>query len=117
MNKLQRIQNSLARVISGATAFSHINPVLRSLHWLPVEQRVLFKLGVLTYKVLHHHLPSYLFSCLSSINYSHHTRSSYDATLLKIPFANSILGSRAFSIFAPTFWNSLPLDLRRSSSL
>ena len=35
----------------------HITPVLRELHWLPVRQRIDFKLAVLVYKALHGQLP------------------------------------------------------------
>ena len=38
--KLQKIQNFAARVISGTSRNSHITPVLRALHWLPVKQRI-----------------------------------------------------------------------------
>lgn len=51
--KLQRVQNYLARVVTGTHKYDHITPVLKSLHWLPVEQRINFKIGVITYKTLH----------------------------------------------------------------
>ena len=38
LNKLQRVQNAAARLITGTAKFSHITPVLRSLHWLPIKQ-------------------------------------------------------------------------------
>ena len=41
--KLQRAQNSAARVLSGTSRYSHITPVLKSLHWLPVSKRIEFK--------------------------------------------------------------------------
>ena len=47
--KLQMVQNSLARVvIPSVKRRDHITPVLRQLHWLPVEQRIIFKMAVLT---------------------------------------------------------------------
>ena len=42
INTLQRIQNIVARIITGHGRCEHITPVLKSLHWLPVHQRIKF---------------------------------------------------------------------------
>ena len=39
INKLQRIQNIVARLITGHGRCEHITPVLKLLHWLPVQQK------------------------------------------------------------------------------
>ena len=48
--KLQLIQNSAARLVTGSGRWDHITPVLRDLHWLPVRFRAQFKVLVLTFK-------------------------------------------------------------------
>jgi len=53
MQRLQAVQNAAARLITGARRRDHISPALRQLHWLPVRQRVQFKLAVLVFKALH----------------------------------------------------------------
>jgi len=58
--RLLSIQNAAARLVTGTRRFEHIQPVLRRLHWLPVRQRVDFKLATLVYQALHGLLPSYL---------------------------------------------------------
>jgi len=55
------VQNAAARLVSGTRRSEHITPVLRQLHWLPVQQRIEFKMAVLVYKALnglspHNHL-------------------------------------------------------------
>ena len=50
LDKLQRIQNIAARMVARTPKFDHITPVLRSLHWLPVRLRILFKLLLLVYR-------------------------------------------------------------------
>jgi len=57
---LQTIQNAAARFLTGASRRDHISPVLRSLHWLPVKQRVDYKMATLVYKSLRGQAPSYL---------------------------------------------------------
>ena len=60
LQKLQSVQNAAARLITKTGRWEHITPVLRELHWLPVRQRIDFKLAVLVYKVLHGQLPQYV---------------------------------------------------------
>ena len=51
LNKLQRVQNSLARVVIDTRRRDHITPVLADLHWLPVRARITFKICTLVYNV------------------------------------------------------------------
>jgi len=52
LRRLQSIQNAAARFSTAASRRDHISAVLRSLHWLPVKQRVDYKLATLVYKSL-----------------------------------------------------------------
>ena len=52
LNKLQLLQNSAARVVSKTRKYEHITPVLKALHWLPVIQRIDYKVLVLVFKAL-----------------------------------------------------------------
>ena len=60
MKRLQRIQNSAARVIGGVAKFDHISDTRRQLHWLPINQRIDFKIALLTFKCIHGNAPEYL---------------------------------------------------------
>ena len=60
LNRLQSVQNAAARMVTGTRKYDHITPVLRGLHWLPIRQRVVYKVAMLVYKCLHGVAPSYL---------------------------------------------------------
>ena len=64
--KFQRVQNRLARVVTKSPPFTRSVPLLRSLHWLPVNFRVDFKICLLTYKTLSEKHPVYLHSLLAT---------------------------------------------------
>ncbi|KAF7244152.1 putative uncharacterized transposon-derived protein F52C9.6 [Varanus komodoensis] len=49
---LQLVQNRAARLLTGTGHYAHMTPVLRQLHWLPIEARAQFKVLVMTYKAL-----------------------------------------------------------------
>ena len=85
LNKLQRIQNSLARVITNTSKYQHITPTLKKLHWLPIRQRIDYKTCLLTYKTLTNQQPTYLYNSLSFPSHSVSTRSS-DSLVLSIPY-------------------------------
>ena len=57
---LKKIQNSAARLITRTCKFDSITPVLRNLHWLPIEKRIIFKINVLTFCAMHGTTPQYL---------------------------------------------------------
>ena len=117
LNKIQRIQNTLARVVTHTSKFEQITPILKKLHWLQIKQRIDYKLCLLTYKTLQIQQPTYLYYSLSFPSHSLSTRSS-DSSVLSIPYVRTSLGKiRAFSVIAPRLWNSLPPDTRNSLSV
>ena len=117
INRLQCVQNTLARVVAGHALprDTHTSGILKHLHWLPIEQRIKFKLATLTHNTLCSTQPAYLHSLL---NYHTPTRSlrSANASLLSVPRVRTTFASRGFSVAAPAIWNSLPSDIRDSSS-
>ena len=50
LNKVQHIQNAAARLVTDTRNYDHITPVLRNLHWLPIRQRIVFKLATMVWK-------------------------------------------------------------------
>jgi hypothetical protein len=52
IQKLQRVQNSLARIVTGIRSSDHITPVLARLHWLKIADRINYKVALLTFKVV-----------------------------------------------------------------
>ncbi len=91
LNKLQYLQNSAARILTGARAGDHITPVLETLHWLPVKYRVDFKIRMLTYKALNGLAPQYFADRLTPYMPSRNLRSSQHV-LLVVP--KTLLRSR-----------------------
>ena len=89
INRLQHIQNSLARTVANTPKYSHITPVLESLHWLIIEQRIQYILIYLTYKVLSTSQPTYLQN-LISLQTDNNTRSSVVVTLARPSPASSL---------------------------
>jgi len=60
IDELQRAQNTLAWVVTQSTCQTPSKPLLQSLHWLPVQERIDFKVALLAYKVQTTSTPPYL---------------------------------------------------------
>ena len=116
LSKRQRVQNCLARVVLRAPRFSPSLPLLKQLHWRPVNYRIQFKLSTLTYRALAIHQPPHLASLLDFSNIPRQLRSS-TSQQLSIPRTKLNLGKRAFSVAAPIIWNELPTTLKSCESL
>ena len=118
MNKLQLVQNSAAKIILGVKKYDHVTDHLIKLHWLPIFQRLTFKILLLVFKALNGQGPIYLAEMLVPFSNSEHDlRSSYD-NLLVVPATESVTyGDRAFSVLGHSLWNNLPKKIRCSSSV
>ena len=110
LNKLQRVQNMLARVVTNTRRFEHITPVLAELHWLRIPDRITYKTALLTRKVLLTGQPEYLCKLLRPYIPTRSLRSAshQHLTLPDVRLYRSRVSSRAFCVAAPTVWNSLP---------
>ena len=94
-----------------------ITLVLRDLRWLPVEQRIVFKILLLTYKCMHDMTPIYLKDLLRPYIPKRNLRSASMNLLDHEPYNLKGYGYRAFSVSAPRLWNSLPDHIRNSQSV
>ena len=117
IQKMQKVQNAAAKLVTRKRKYDHVTPLLKHLHWLPVPLRIEFKLLVITYKCIHHIAPSYLSDMLHTREEVRTTRSS-DTLQLHVPKTNlKYAGDRAFCAAAPRLWNKLPVELRKVDSL
>ena len=120
LDKLQRIQNRAARLVARPRAAPgqvlHITPVLHKLHWLPVRQRVTYKLCVFVYSCLHGDGPTYLQELIQLYVRNQRLRPASPLQLATRPPKRRV-GQAAFGVSGPEAWNKLPTSLRTAESL
>ena len=117
ISHLQRIQNTAARVVTKTRKFDHISQVRKDLHWLPVSERIEYKVLLLTYKALHGEAPRYITNLIRRYVPSRQLRSSSDNKLEVPKIKTESYGARAFAAAAPAMWNSLPRYMRYCDSI
>ena len=91
----QRAQNNLARVVCQRGGRTDARPLLRSLHWLPVKDRVTYKMVALTFKTMSSLTPAYLNGLIQTAVPVHALRSS-DALPLIVPKPRTLRASVFF---------------------
>ena len=112
-------QNLLAsKVITGYKKHDHVTPLLYNLHWLPVEDRIHYKILLLSFKALNNEGPVYLKDLLNVYKPPLNLRSADDPLTLSISKTTLVTyGDRAFSVLAACEWNKLPLQIRSAASI
>ena len=116
--RLQHVQNAAARLISKTQRSDHITPVLFSLHWLPIEARISFKILLLTYKILNGLAPGYLSDLISPYKPNRRNLRSAEKNLLAVPRTRlKTFGDRSFSVASPVLWNTVLLAIKNSSTI
>jgi len=114
LSKLQRVQHTAARIVTRRAKHQSITSIMKELHWLPIKQRIKFKIIALTWKSLHGKAPTYISELLTPYNPARELRSSHSSSLV-IPRCHNNYGERAFSSAAPLLWNSLPATMKETS--
>ena len=112
--KLQRVQNSAARVITQQRHrdHRHITPVLIALHCLPVPWRITYKILLLTFRAMHNLALEYIADMIMVYTPSRHLFSAGSRLLTVLRHTLEHYGRRGFSVTTPRLWNDLPESLR-----
>jgi len=91
-------------------------PLLKSLHWLPVQTHIILKLCTIAYQTLSSRESSYLFFMLF-LALKTRGLSSSGFHLLSVPRVKTYAGTGAFSVAIPTLWSSLFKHVKSSNSV
>ena len=115
LNKLQRIQNNAARLVTCASYEERSSDLLKRLHWLPVQARILFKVLVIVFRVVKGTAPIYLRSMFTHAQGSYRLRSSVGIQF-RVPRHRTKIADRSLAVVGPKWWNVLPGHLKSADS-
>ncbi len=117
IQRLQRIQDMAARLVTRCPYMDDYTPVLRELHWLPVEARVDHKILTLVYKAQNDQAPVYLSKLIHEDVTDRDRRPHYRHRLSVLKPRTDTYGHSRFEVAGPVLWNGLPVSLRASNTL
>ena len=117
--RLQAVLHAAARLITGARLHEHITPTLRdTLHWLPVAQRIEYKVAIMAFNCVRGTCPAYFRDVcrpVSTVAGRAGLRSASNNDLVVPRCRGKRYGPRSLRISAPSVWNNLPVDLRSNT--
>ena len=113
---IQHVQNYAVHVVTQSQRYTTSQPLLQSLHWLPVQQQLVYKSALIIYKVMTTSTPSYLSNLLAAHIPAGPTRRSSTRPLFTVRYVASDFARRFFCFISPTVWNSLPSELQSRPS-
>ena len=111
VEKLQRVQNTAARLVLKVNRFDHVstNEMFEKLHWLKIKERIVFKILLIVHKCVNGQAPEELSDMFQQVK-SDRTRK------LDVKYCNGLMGERAISVSGPKLWNALPQEIRLETS-
>ena len=112
LNKLQCAQNAAMRLLVKKKKRQSVHEDFLTFHWLNIEQRIIFKVLLITYKCLNNMAPYTLSSCLQFRGLQEHKKLQEN-----LFFASTKFGHRAFTFYSPRLWNCLPTHIIHAVSI
>ena len=107
LDKLQRIQNMVCRVVLNLKKFNHVSAYMKNLHWLRIRERIKYRITTLIFKCKDGKAPGYLIDLLPNRKHYQALRSSTADHLEPAFHKNALTSKLSFSFAAPRTWNSL----------
>ena len=118
MAKLQRIQNMSCRIIYQLPKYSTISTYLAKLHWLKVQERIVYKVATIMFKCINNIAPAYLSELvINQLPHSRGLRSSNNGTLYTTRSRTEFVHRSSFKSMGPRIWNKLPTNIKNSQNI
>ena len=116
IKKLQLVQNFAARIVLGLKKFDHISQGIRSLNWLPVNDKLYLNDAIMMFKCVNKLVPDYL-TRKFTLRSQTHSRNTRQCGQLNIPRCRTTTGQRSFTYRSAKLWNILRDDVKSSDSV
>ena len=114
-NKLQKLQNRAARILTFSSYDSSADPLFERLNWKRLDIQRQIQLTTMVYKSIHGLAPNYLGSLFNKYDPPYHLRNSENKLAVPLPRTNFLKNS--FSYNGAVIWNTLSPELRQAKSL
>ena len=116
---LQRIQNAGAKLVPQKDKLASSTECLCAFHWLPIRERIDYKILTLVFKCVNNQAPAYLQDLLCECPKK--KRSLWSNSIYRrliVPFTKcKKLAACSFSVRGPTLWNQLPNNIKMSRTI
>ena len=113
--KLQKVQNAAARLVARKKKRDSVSTVIKELHWLRVESRIIFKILLLVFKCIHGLCSQNLVQKV--VVYKGYNCRPNDFLQLETKKVHTKYGKRTIEYAGPRLWNALSVDIRKEQKI
>jgi len=99
IDRLQPILHAAARLVNGSRKYDHVSSLLLDLHWLPIPERIMYRLAVLVFRCRNHTAPEYLTRDLHWVANDDSRRRLRSATTLQLMVLRTRLRPLGYHVF------------------
>ena len=116
-NRLQRLQNKAARLITSSRFDDPSVPLIKGLGWQTIEEMISSETNIMVFKALNDRAPQYLTELFSRNSHRsvHNLRNTSND--LKLPLMKPATGQRCFSFRGAKYWNGLSVESKQAVDL
>ena len=112
LQRLQTVPNSAAHMLIRTPWQNHITHILQQLHWLPVQQCIIYKVLMIAFNALHKLAPAYIKRKWLNWNLSLDDQCDLRINIVLYPVLElSHMETKAVRVFTPVLWNKLPISM------
>ena len=97
LNKLQKLQNRAARIVTNSPCDAHSESLMKELDWLTIEQLIDTETVKIVYKVHHNKAPEYVKEIFHRLSDTQSRELRNSKTDLYIPLLRTSLGQKSFA--------------------
>ena len=117
INRLQKLQNCAARIITNSSFDAPSRPLIEGLGWKTIEELISYESTIMVFKSVNELAPRYLCNLFTKISQCSFRNLRNTETDLRLPKKRSANWQKCFSFRGDKLWNSLPAESKMASSL
>ena len=117
INRLQKLQNRAASVITNSSFDIPSRPLIEGLGWKTIEELISYESRIMVFKSLNELAPRYLCNLFTKKSQCSSCNLRNTETDLRLPKKKSANGQKCISFHGAKLWNSLPAESKMASSL
>ena len=114
LDKLQKLQNSAARIATNSPYDAPSQPLLEKLGWQPIKELINIKTAMMVYRSMNNEAPSYLTSLLERLSQNTVRELRNTKTDFKLSLLKTSSGQKCFSYRGARLWNNLSADAKNA---
>ena len=116
LDKLQKLQNRPARIVTNSPYDASALPLIGSLGWLTIRELIDFETSKMVYKSLNALAPDYLRNLFQKVSEATNRQLRNSKTDLRLPLLRTSTGQKSFAYRGAKVWSDLDSVVKASAS-